>query len=279
MRDIIREKIFLEVLEMKNVTAKNETEKFPSNVVEMLKWKLEKSQSVEEKNDKYTKICGGSSQADVLYSFLGIYALGVWVYNKKKDQDQDQDQNQDINDFQSEIRKKLSERMNNKEINQHFYSTLFQLAIQDIGENDEIFNDAAEGRVSAIKSLEINVDTLNENTELQTFISNYFSVGNVIPIWPGGNELKGKSGVFDIPELFFAKYREWYNVLLDLTGNFAYLDKFNQDFNCNFEKYESLDKFLNSISSIEEYTKYLKHVNEIIDTRTNLINENLLNMK
>lgn len=274
MRDIIREKIFLEVLEMKNVTAKNETKIFPSNVVEMLEWKLETSfsniESVEEENPRYTEICSGSSQADVLYSFLGIYALGVWVYNKKK--------NQDINDFQSEIRNKLSERMK-KGINQHFYSTLFQLAIQDIGENDEIFNDAAEGRVSAIKSLEINVDTLNENTELQTFISNYFSVGNVIPIWPGGNELKGKSGVFDIPELFFAKYREWYNVLLDLTGNFAYLDKFNQDFNCNFEKYESLDKFLNSISSIEEYTKYLKHVNEIIDTRTNLINKNLFNMK
>ena len=255
---------------MKNVTTKNETRRFSSNVVEMLKSKLKKRKSVEKENPRYSEICGGSSQADVLYSFLGIYTLGVWVYNKKE--------KQNINDFQSEIRDKLSKRMK-KEIDQHFYSTLFQLAIQDIGENDEIFNDAAEGRVSAIKSLEINVDTLNENDELQRFISNYSSVGNVIPIWPGGNELKGKSGVFDIPELFFAKYREWYNVLLDLTGNFAYLDKFNQDFNCNFEKYESLDKFLNSISSIEEYTKYLKHVNEIIDTRTNLINEKLLNMK
>lgn len=255
---------------MKNVTTKNETRRFSSNVVEMLKSKLKKRKSVEKENPRYSEICGGSSQADVLYSFLGIYALGVWVYNKKE--------NQNIIDFKREIRNKLSKRMK-KQINQHFYSTLFQLAIQDIGENDEIFNDAAEGRVSAIKSLEINVDTLNENDELQRFISNYSSVGNVIPIWPGGNELKGKSGVFDIPELFFAKYREWYNVLLDLTGNFAYLDKFNQDFNCNFEKYESLDKFLNSISSIEEYTKYLKHVNEIIDTRTNLINEKLLNMK
>lgn len=263
MRDIIREKIFLEVLEMKNVTAKNETEKFPSNVVEMLKWKLEKSQSVEKKNDEYTKICGGSSQADVLYSFLGIYALGVWVYNKDK-----------INKKQV-----IKNRVEGCSSRQDFYSIRFQLAIQDIGENDEIFNDVVEGRVSAIKSLEINVDTLNKNDELQRFISNYFSVGNVIPIWPGGNGLKGKSGVFDIPELFFAKYREWYYMLLALTGNFAYLDKFNQDFNCNFEKYESLDKFLNSISSIEEYTKYLKHVNEIIDTRTDLINKNLLNMK
>lgn len=255
---------------MKNVTAKNETKIFQRNVVKMLKWKLKKSfsniESVEEENPRYTEICGGSSQADVLYSFLGIYALGVWVYNKKE--------NQNINDFQREIRNKLSKRMN-KRINQHFYSTLFQLAIQDIGENDEIFNDAAEGRVSAIKSLEINVDTLNENTELQSFISNYFSVGNVIPIWPGGNKCKGNDDFFDIPELFFAKYREWYYMLLALTGNFAYLDKFNQDFNCNFEKYESLDKFLNSISSIEEYTKYLEHVNEIIRDRTKLIENRL----
>lgn len=41
MCDIVKEKLFLEVLEMKNVTAKNETRRFPSNVVEMLEWKLE----------------------------------------------------------------------------------------------------------------------------------------------------------------------------------------------------------------------------------------------
>lgn len=220
-------------------------------------------ESVEEENPRYTEICSGSSQADVLYSFLGIYALGVWVYNQDKI-----DKNQVIKN-----------RVKGCSSRQHFYSRRFQLAIQDIGENDEIFNDVVEGRVSAIKSLKINVDTLNENPELQRFISNYFSVGNVIPIWPGGNKCKGNDDFFDIPELFFAKYRERYNVLLDLTGNFAYLDKFNQDFICNFEKYESLDKFLNSISSIKEYTKYLEHVNEIIDTRTNLINEKLLNMK
>lgn len=264
MRDIIREKLFLEVLEMKNVTAKNETKIFPSNVVEMLEWKLEKRKSVEEENtrSKYKKICSGSSQADVLYSFLGIYALGVWVYNKKE--------NQEYSAFQSEIR----ENLENKK--QKLYSTAFLLAIQ---ESDEIkVNDEALKKfinnISKEKGLQINVAKLNKNKALNNFIKYYFDVGNVIPIWPGGNELKGKSGVFDIPELFFAKYREWYNVLLDLTGDFAYLDKFNQDFNCNFEKYESLDKFLNSISSIKEYTKYLEHVNEIIDTRTKLINKN-----
>lgn len=271
MCDIVKEKLFLEILEMKNVTAKNETKIFPSNVVEMLEWKLETSfsniESVEKENPRYTKICSSSCQADVLYSFLGVYALGVWVYNKEE--------NQEYSAFQSEIR----ENLENKK--QKLYSKAFLLAIQ---ESDEIkVNDEALQKfinnISKEKGLQINVAKLNKNKALNNFIKCYFSVGNVIPIWPGGNELKGKSGVFDIPELFFAKYREWYNVLLDLTGNFAYLDKFNQDFNCNFEKYESLDKFLNSISSIEEYTKYLEHVNEIIDTRTNLITEKLLNMK
>lgn len=263
MRDIIREKLFLEVLEMKNVTAKNETKRFPRNIVELLEWRLETSfsniESVEEENPRYTEICGGSSQVDVLYSFLGIYALGVWVYNKDKI-----DKNQVIKNSV----KGCSSR-------QDFYSRRFQLAIQKV-KNVKGMDDQ---RVDEIVNIGIDVSDLNKNQALNNFFNNYFTVGNVIPIWPGGNGLKGKSGVFDIPELFFAKYREWYNVLLDLTGNFAYLDKFNKDFNCNFEKYESLDKFLNSISSIEKYTKYLEHVNEIIDTRTNLINEKLLNMK
>lgn len=263
MCDIVKEKLFLEVLEMKNVTAKNETKIFPSNVVEMLEWRLKTSfsniKSVEEENLKYTEIFGGSSQADVLYSFLGIYALGVWVYNQDKI-----DKNQVIKN-----------RVKGCSSRQDFYSRRFQLAIQKV-KNVKGMDDQ---RVDEIVNIGIDVSDLNKNQALKKFINNYFSVGNVIPIWPGGNELKGKSGVFDIPELFFAKYREWYYMLLALTGNFAYLDKFNQDFNCNFEKYESLDKFLNSISSIEEYNKYLEHVNEIIDTRTNLINEKLLNMK
>lgn len=120
MRDIIRGKLFLEVLEMKNVTAKNETIIFPSDIVKMLKWKLETSfsniESVEEENPRYTEICSGSSQADVLYSFLVIYALGVWVYNQDKI-----DKNQVIKN-----------RVKGCSLRQHFYSSRFQLAIQKV---------------------------------------------------------------------------------------------------------------------------------------------------
>ena len=64
---------------------------------------------------------------------------------------------------------------------------------------------------------------LNESPELVNFIKLYFSIGNVIPIWPGGNEVRGKMGIYDIPELFFNKYRTWTLELIRQYQN-AYID-------------------------------------------------------
>lgn len=50
-----------------------------------------------------------------------------------------------------------------------------------------------------------------------SILPKYFDVGNVIPIWPGGNENKGKTkGCFDIQELYFAKYYDWFKALFVL---------------------------------------------------------------
>lgn len=62
----------------------------PSTVEDILKWKNGINEgnwpkSVEDHNDNYTKKCGGSDMTDVLFSFLGLYAIGVWVFNKHID--------------------------------------------------------------------------------------------------------------------------------------------------------------------------------------------------
>ena len=65
------------------------TNYIPKSVKEILEWKngiIKYPISVElyENNKFYTEICGGTKQTDVLFSFLGIYAIGVYVYNKDK---------------------------------------------------------------------------------------------------------------------------------------------------------------------------------------------------
>lgn len=47
---------------------------------------------------------------------------------------------------------------------------------------------------------------LNNSPELLDFLKLYYSIGNVIPMWPGGNEVRGKKGIYDLPELFFNMY-------------------------------------------------------------------------
>lgn len=44
---------------------------------------------------------------------------------------------------------------------------------------------------------------LNMLKELKDFLSVYNSIGNIIPIWPGGNESRDKFGCYDLPELYF----------------------------------------------------------------------------
>jgi uncharacterized protein with ParB-like and HNH nuclease domain len=59
----------------------------------------------------------------------------------------------------------------------------------------------------------------NESEELNAFLKVYFSIGNVIPIWPGGNTARGVMGLYDIPEIFFRIYSEWTQRLIELYPN------------------------------------------------------------
>lgn len=221
----------------------------PNNVVDFLKWKNGEKftdlESVEKMNEKYVNNCGGPDRVDVLYSFLGIYAIGIWVYNKDK-----------TNVFIREKNKIRVSLKNNRESRQILASKKFLLSLQ--GNND----------------IPIEVKSLNE--VISPFVKNYFKVGNLIPIWPGGNVLKGNQnkGFMDIPELFFTKFYDWYEILKKLQ--YAFLTEFDNKLK-EYDKstMENLKCFLDGFGSIENYNSYINNINSIIDDRTKEIEKEL----
>lgn len=217
----------------------------PATVLDILKWKNKTGKdswpkSIEDYYEDYTRACGGKKRTDVLFSFLGIYAIGVWVYNKD---------NEGV--FKREANKiKVSEKKNGM-YSQILCSKFFLLRLQ-------------EERIAGI-----DVSYLNKCVE--EFASLYFSVGNLIPIWPGGNTLKGNqnNGFMDIAELFFYRYYDWYQIL-ERTEN-AYLQEITKYIENNQKHLESLETFLDSIDSVEKYEKYVEHIVQVIKQRAKRI--------
>lgn len=226
----------------------NMKKKIPNNVVEFLEWKNEKNftdlKRVEEMNSKYENICGGSKQVDVLYSFLGIYAIGVWVYNKDKPEM-----------FKIEKNKIKVSPNNDGKFNQILASKNFLLSLQY--KND----------------IPLEVEKLN--SVMSPFIKNYFKVGNLIPIWPGGNTLKGNqnNGYMDIPEIFFTEFYDWYKILFKEPN--AFLTEFDKYLEENKSTMKNLESFLERICSEESYSSYIKNINLVIEKRTEEIEKNI----
>lgn len=125
---------------------------------------FEKGISIESKYEKEIKTLKWD-YADVLFSFRGIYVIGLSIYYK--------------NNF--EWRGKILKPINPKPSNpdQQAYSRIFLKA------NYEKYG------------------VLNELKELKEFIRVYNSIGNLIPIWPGGNIHRGQNKCYDIPSIYF----------------------------------------------------------------------------
>jgi len=216
----------------------------PRTVKDVLEWKNDINRkkwpiSVEKHNYNYTEKCGGYGTTDVLFSFLGIYAIGVWVFNKNID---------GIFKIEKNKIKTLNEE-NNKRYTQIICSKKFLLRLQNEKVN------------------QINVDDLNNC--LEGFADKYCNVGNLIPMWPGGNTLKGNqnNGFLDIPELFFRKYLYWYGKLNEHPH--AWLEEMDRQ--VKDTRFDSLESFLLSIDSREKYVEYINNAVGIIDYRTNKI--------
>lgn len=240
-----------------------------SSVEEMFQWKLSKKQcknhgiewnpnrylSVEEENKSKTKKLNWGNNTDVLYSFLLFYKLGLEVTNQER-----------FNAIMTQAKSKLkTNRLNSN-------STEFLFLCSQ----DEAYK-------------EFNNNPLNKK-----FLELYFSIGNVIPIWPGGNEARGKMGVYDIPELFFNTYPEWTKELIRQHDN-IFINKVvnNNDFlvcrnrnneinNYKLKGYKELFTSIKEFKIIMQnnnqvYYDYLQHRIDVIMARENALEKILMN--
>ncbi len=200
-----------------------------NTVEKMFVWRTQTNKTdVEKCHEKETRKLGWNN-TDVLYSFLGIYAIGVYAYNNGKMPFK-------ITDFLI------------KEGRKNIYNDKFLMSIQNSAE----------------------YNTKDLNNAIKPFLERYSKIGNVYPIWPGGNTAKGNAtiGCFDIPELYFARNYEWFTALLRIyKGNIyfaGYIDKRKP----KLKKYSSLKLFLKTVDTPEKYKVFIGSICEIIDNRT-----------
>ena len=103
--------------------------------------------------------------------------------------------------------------------------------------------------------------SLNNKIKDTGFLSVYFELGNVIPIWPGGNQDKGAG--YDFPETYFTdeNNRYWTEKLLEKYPNACMDDVLNN----------RIDVGLITTDS-DAYFDYLRKRKYIIVKRTKTLN-------
>lgn len=202
-------------------------------------------------------------RVDVLYSFLGMYAIGLTAYYP--------DEFEFIKDGISIKDSK----------NKNIYS---------LKQIESIM--ASKQKLYKEKKLK-KEDVLDFNPQLIQFIEKYFSIGNVIPVWPGANMDRGRACMYDIPELYFSKYEVWTRKLNEIYGN-AFLDdlldpnlvfenKHPVNYNPPFWNFSSTKDFLDNMADnkfskdikIGLYSKWLERIVGIIEKRKEQIQKSL----
>ena len=185
-------------------------------------WKTDpKKMSIEEKYRDH-KIINQWEKTDVLYSLIGIYQIGIYVFYPDKCVKKDYTIKNEIGEFFG----------------------LDYLAKEFI-----------------------KYEKLNKEIIDSKFIQYIDSVGNIIPIWPGGNIDKGtRSYCFDIPEIYFKKNEKWFLKLKELYPNSCLSGIIDSEFSKNDAK-----DFLNNMNE-STYPKFLNHVVEIITKREKYLN-------
>lgn len=169
----------------------------------------------------------GWGATDTLYSFLGIYVLGLKPFYPD-----------------------------------NFHRTSYQIRSEDEKRN-AYSNKYVYSKYQDFKEL-------NDTEELRRFINNYLTIGNLIPIWIGGNANRGFSQCFDIPELYFTRddkkkqaedfYHKYKN---------AYVRNIIDN-----EKQIKLTMLLDMEKTI--YLKFLDDISNTIEFRSKKISEDLM---
>lgn len=182
--------------------------------------RIKSTVNVEHKYIDFTRK-NGWNYSDVLYSFKGIYTLGINV----------------------------------------FYPELVEL-------RGRIIRPKGEGRrlVYSQAYLEANYSRfkkLNSLTELKFFIDKYEEIGNIIPIWPGGNVHRGQFQCYDIPNVYFndpkiSSFVESYNSsIVEDKNKIPNLKNYSIDDLIHMDETQYKNFLVEIVSKIDERTRLL----------------------
>jgi hypothetical protein len=165
----------------------------------------------------------GWKYTDVLYSFLGIYTIGLLAFYPCR--------------FECK-------------------GLIIQPKIEGTRQRTYSYN--------YIKDNYKDYEMLNDLKEMGDFIKVSQKMGNLIPIWPGGNAHKGQSHCYDIPDIYFSKEK-----IKDYADNF---------YNTFYNNSHFLNDVLNGLYSkkrVEDflefdeshYKDFLIHIIDVINRR------------
>lgn len=144
---------------------------------EVLKMKLQsveeffhKRETVEKYNvDKIIKL--NWECPDVLFSFRGVYAIGVFIYYRQL--------------FGDNVKTDIKVKDEKGATRQRLYSDKF------LSENYPQFSD------------------VNDLPEIKGFLEHYYDIGNIIPTWPGANVNRGMAHCYDIPNVYYKRHAKF----------------------------------------------------------------------
>ena len=204
---------------------------------EIIRTQLSRSKSVEDLLKKETEKLNWQ-YVDVLFSFKGIYSLGIKAFYPNM-----------VGTVENGtiLYPFINKKLNSK---QRLYSGTYLL---------EHFEEYKE---------------LNNLKELRDFIHIYESLGNLIPVWPGANSHRGVFGVYDIADLYFydSKIEELGRLYYK---NFHSENSVYSISRFCFEKSNTPYKLQDFLSmNREEYKRFLKHIVEVIKNRNSKLVSN-----
>ena len=204
---------------------------------EIIRTQLSRSKSVEDLLKKETEKLNWQ-YVDVLFSFKGIYSLGIKAFYPNM-----------VGTVENGtiLYPFINKKLNSK---QRLYSGTYLL---------EHFEEFKE---------------LNNLKELRDFIHIYESLGNLIPVWPGANSHRGVFGVYDLADLYFydSKIEELGRLYYK---NFHSENSVYSISRFCFEKSNTPYKLQDFLSmNREEYKRFLKHIVEVIKNRNSKLVSN-----
>lgn len=124
---------------------------------------------------------------DVLYSFRGIYTIGVFIFYRDLF----------IDNVKTDIILKKTED----------------------GKRQLLYSD------KFLSGYYTKFSNVNKLPELKRFLCHYYDIGNVIPTWPGANVNRGMAHCYDIPNVYYRRYMKFTELFFGNVYRNAFLDK------------------------------------------------------